>query len=66
MRLFDSLRSKTSKDLPPVAGGAPLPGERLCEASQYMDRSEAEAAERMVREWRTMTPAEYDAFAGSL
>jgi hypothetical protein len=31
-----------------------------------MDRPEAEAAERMIQEWREMTPAEYDAFARSL
>ena len=67
MRLFDRLRhNEKQSNLPRLAGGAPQPGERLCEASRYMDRPEAETAERMVQEWRKMTPAEYDAFAASL
>jgi hypothetical protein len=56
----------TRDPLPLTAGGATLPGERLHQASRYMDHPEAETAERMVREWREMTPAEYDAFARSL
>jgi hypothetical protein len=31
-----------------------------------MDRSEAEAAEQMLRDWRKMSADEYDAFARSL
>jgi hypothetical protein len=67
MRLNDLLKRNTEHDdLPRAAGGAPLPGERLEQASRYMDRPEAEAAEQMIRSWRELSPAEYDAFASSL
>jgi len=59
-------RNKKQDGQPRLAGGAPQLGERLCAASRYMDRREAEAAEQMVQAWRRMTPAEYDAFARSL
>jgi len=61
-----SERDPNDDALPRVAGGAHQPGERLYEASKYMEPAEAQAAQQMIDVWRQMTPAEYEAFARSL
>lgn len=66
MRLIDLLKNRRNQDLPRLAGGAPLPGERLSAAIQYMEPREAEAAAQMVDVWRKVPRADYDAFAQTL
>jgi hypothetical protein len=65
MKFLKTLRGD-QKRLPPIAGGAPEPGERLSEAMQYMEPREAQAAAQMIEAWRQLSPAEYEAFARSL
>lgn len=63
---MDRTISPDSKVLPPMAGGAPLPSERLRAASRYMEAPEAEAAEQMAQAWDRMSSSERDALARNL
>jgi hypothetical protein len=62
---LDILR-RDKKDLPPLAGGAPQPGEKLCEGTRFMADRYAETARQWVNSWRDMSPAEYEASARRL
>jgi hypothetical protein len=65
MKLLDSLlRSK--KTLPPLAGGAPGPDERLLSDAQYMEPRAAESVTRWVQSWRAMPSDEFEECARHL
>ena len=52
--------------LPPIAGGAPEPGEQLSSGAQYMDSEKAATVAQWVDAWRHMPRDEFEESARRL
>jgi hypothetical protein len=57
---------RNKQPLPPMAGGAPEPGEQLSSYAQYMDSEKAATIAQWVDAWRRMPREEFEKSAQRL
>jgi hypothetical protein len=65
MKILDLMR-RNEKTLPPVAGGAPQPGEQLAAGVPYMSEQTGRDVTQWVQAWRDMPDEQYKALARDL
>jgi len=56
----------TETVLPPIAGGAPAPGEELLNDTRFMGEQTARSVTRRVESWQAMPRSEFEACAEHL
>ena len=66
MKRVDVPVSDKSVDPLRLAGGKPLPGERLAADVQHMDAESAKRATQLIDSWRQMPHADFESSANRL